>query len=188
MTYPEIEYGKIYRVKTRIAYYADGRVGSFRVFFRRVVRYVTRWRKDEDSYLISEGCNVIDTNFIKLPVMDLDVKDGGEGLEPLFTDIEEMKDWELFVHRDYGVLLIRPKNVNDPTIYPLCSFLEHVPYYINFQYYFGIHIYGFGILKPDDKEGKVHFESSASFVGDTIRCSVLVDRDCRVVTTMNWLI
>lgn len=187
-TYPEIKYGKIYKVRTRIAYYVKGYIGSFRVFSRKVVRYVTRWRDNEDSYLISEGCNVIDTNFIKLPVLDLKViRDEGEGIEPLFTDIEEMKDWELFVHRNFGVLLIRPKDVNNPNICPLLSFVEQVPYCTNFQYYFGVHIpiHGFGVLRLDGNEGKVHFDSNISEFNDTIRCSVLVDKDCNIWTTLN---
>ena len=183
MTYPEIEYGKIYRVKTRIAYDVKLYEGCFRMYSRRVVRYVTRWISNEDSYLISEGCNVIDTYFHNLPVMDLDVREGGEGLEPLFTDIEEMKDLGLFVHWRDGKLRIMPRDSEFPSCYPLFSMLERAPYDINFQYYFGIPIYGFGLVKPNDKERKVHFESSTYSTSDTLRCSVMVDRDCNICTT-----
>ena len=141
MTYPEIKYGKIYRVRTRVAYDADEYKKCFRVYSRRITRYVMRWRKNEDSYLISEGCNVIDTHFYKLPVMDLDVREGGEGLEPLFTDIEEMTDLDLFVHWRDGKLRIMPRDSEFPSCYPLFPILERAPYDINFQYYFGIHIY-----------------------------------------------
>ena len=188
MTYPEIEYGKIYRVKTRIAYSANGRVGDFWVFSRKVVRYITRWRRNEDSYLISESHNVIGTYFHTLPIMDLDVRDGGEGLEPLFTDIEEMMDLDLFVHWQDGKLRIMPRDSEFPSCYPLFSMLERAPYDINFQYYFGIHIYGFGLVKPNDKERKVHFESSTYFNSDTFRCSILVDRDCNILATSYWMI
>ena len=184
MTYPEIEYGKIYRVKTRIAYDVKLYEGCFRTYFRRVVRYVARWRKDEDSYLISESHNVMNTYFHTMPVLDLHVVDSGGGLEPLFTDIEEMTDLDLFVRWYDGRLRIERRDFTSPSCCPLFSILEQSPEYIILCRSI-FHIYGFGELRADYKSDKVHFESSTYSTSDTLRCSVMVDRDCNICTTMD---
>lgn len=183
MTYPEIKYGKIYRVKTKFAYDTDEYKHCFRMYSRRVTRYVMRWRKNVDSYFISPYMNVMDTYLSPLSILDLDLHDVGEGVEPLFTDIEEMKDLDLFLQcsSSSGALCIRNKDFNDPNFCPFSSALERAPYYVDFEYYTNTWIYGFGVLMADLKERKVHFESHPRVVDDVIRCSVRVDKDCHIL-------
>lgn len=181
MTYPEIEYGKIYRVRTKLAYDTNEYKHCFRMYSRRITRYVMRWRKDEDSYLISTNRNVLDTYLDNMCILDLDLQDVGEGVEPLFTDIYEMMGWDLFMHCDDGVLCIRRESFKDPDFCPFSSALERAPYYVDFEYYTDTWIYGFGVLMADLKERKVHFESNPRVMDSVLRCSVRVDKDCHIL-------
>lgn len=91
--YPEIEHGKVYKVKTLCAYDKKGKM--WKSYDRRTVRYVTRWRKDEDIFLMSPT-TIPDIGFDPFCLLGVQKPWGRpKGKSPLFTDIEETKDLEL---------------------------------------------------------------------------------------------
>lgn len=169
--YPEIEYGKVYKVKTLFAYNKNNK--RWNSYVKRTVRYATRWRKDEDIFLISTT-TIPSIGFA--PFCLLEVRKSStrsKGTRPLFTDIEERKDLELSTVDDMGDRLVCFGEKNSCYLHPFD--LEGVadPYYNPLMTY-GMRVIGVGYYYRYNCNGesKVHFEQSFMNVNDVY---ILVD-------------
>lgn len=171
--YPEIEYGKVYKVKTLYAYNKKDK--KWNSYVKRTVRYVTRWRRDEDIFLMS---TTTIPNSAFAPFCLLEIRKSStrsKGTSPLFTDIEERKDLELSTVDEMGDRLVCFGEKNSRYFHPfdLEGFTE--PYYNPFMTY-GMMVRGVGYYYRSDYNGesKVHFHQSCMNVNEV---RILVDDD-----------
>ena len=173
--YPEIEYGKVYKVKTLYAYNKKDK--KWNSYVKRTVRYVTRWRRDEDIFLISTT-TIPDSAFAPFCLLEIRKSSTYKGTSPLFTDIEERKDLELSTVDDLGDRLVCFGEKNSRYFHPFD--LEGItdPYYNPFMTY-GMMVRGVGYYYRSDynRESKVHFNQSHMNVDETY---ILVDDDIRI--------
>ena len=158
--YPEIEYGKVYKVKTLYAYKKNEK--RWNCYVKRTVRYVTRWRRDEDIFLISTT-TIPDSAFAPFCLLEVRKSSTCKGTSPLFTDIEERTDLELSTVDDLGDRLVCFGEKNSRYFHPFD--LEGItdPYYNPFMTY-GMMVRGVGYYYRSDynRESKVHFRQSLS--------------------------
>lgn len=170
--YPEIEYGKVYKVKTLFAY--NKKEKRWNSYMKRTVRYVTRWRKDEDVFLMSPT-TIPDIGFDPLCLLEIRKSSNRKGTNPLFTDIEERKDLELSTVDDNWDRWVCFGKKNSCCFHPFN--LEGVadPYYTPFAGY-SMSVRGVGYYYRSDYNGesKVHFCQSSMDVDETY---ILVDDD-----------
>lgn len=170
MTYPEIEYGKIYKVKTLFAY--NTKEKRWNSYVKRTVRYVTRWRKDEDIFLISPT-TIPSSEFAPFCLLEIRKSSTHKGTSPLFTNIEERKDLELSTVDNNGDRWVCFGRKNSRYFHPFD--LEGVtdPYYNPFMAY-GMTVMGIGYYYRSDYNGesKVHFDQLRINVNEIL---VLVD-------------
>ena len=159
--YPEIEYGKVYKVKTLYAYNKKDK--KWNSYVKRTVRYVTRWRRDEDIFLMSTT-TIPSSGFTPFCLLEIRKSSTrSKGTSSLFTDIEERKDLELSTVDDLGDRLVCFGEKNSRYFHPFD--LEGVtdPYYNPFMEY-GMMVRGVGYYYRSDynRESKVHFRQSLS--------------------------
>lgn len=170
--YPEIEYGKVYKVKTLYAYNKNKK--RWNSYVKRTVRYVTRWRRDEDIFLMSTT-TIPDSAFAPFCLLEIRKSSTYKGTSPLFTDIEERKDLELSTVDDLGDRLVCFGEKNSRYFHPFD--LEGVtdPYYNPFMVY-GMRVMGVGYYHRSNYNGesKVHFSQSCMNVNEV---RILVDDD-----------
>lgn len=170
--YPQIEYGKVYKVKTLYAYNKKDK--KWNSYVKRTVRYITRWRRDEDIFLMSPT-TIPDIGFTPLCLLEIRKSSTYKGTSPLFTDIEEMKDLELSTVDDLGDRLVCFGEKNSRYFHPFDLEGATDPYYNPFMTY-GMRVMGVGYYYRSDYNGesKVHFCQSSMDVDETY---ILVDDD-----------
>ena len=171
--YPEIEYGKVYKVKTLYAYNKKDK--KWNSYVKRTVRYVTRWRRDEDIFLMSTT-TIPSSGFTPLCLLEIRKSlTRSKGTSPLFTDIEERKDLELSTVDEMGDRWVCFGEKNSHYFHPFD--LEGVtdPYYNPFMTY-GMMVRGVGYYHRSNYNGesKVHFDQSRKNV---TKVYLLVDDD-----------
>ena len=160
--YPEIEYGKVYKVKTLYAYNKKDK--KWNSYVKRTVRYVTRWRRDEDIFLISTT-TIPSSGFAPFCLLEIRKSSTHKGTSPLFTDIEERKDLELSTVDEMGDRLVCFGEKNSRYFHPFD--LEGVtdPYYNPFMVW-GMMVRGVGYYHRSNYNGesKVQFSQSCKNV------------------------
>ena len=129
-------------------------------YVKRTVRYVTRWRRDKDIFLMSPT-TIPSSAFTPFCLLEILKSSIYKGTSPLFTDIEERKDLELSTVDDLGDRLVCFGEKNSCYFHPFD--LEGVtdPYYNPFMVY-GMRVMGVGYYYRSDYNGesKVHFSQS----------------------------
>ena len=170
--YPEIEYGKVYKVKTLYAYNKKDK--KWNSYVKRTVRYVTRWRRDEDIFLISTTA-IPNSAFAPFCLLEVRKSSTHKGTSPLFADIEERKDLELSTVDDLGDRLVCFGEKNSRYFHPFNLEGVAYPYYNPFVEY-SMLVMGVGYYYRSDYNGesKVHFTQSRMNVNNTY---ILVDDD-----------
>lgn len=170
--YPEIEYGKVYKVKTLYAYNKKDK--KWNSYVKRTVRYVTRWRRDEDIFLMSTT-TIPSSGFIPFCLLEIRKSSTYKGTSPLFTDIEERKDLELSTVDNDGDRWVCFGEKNSRYFHPFDLEGVAYPYYNPFAEY-SMMVMGIGYYYRSDYNGesKVHFCQSCMNVDETY---ILVDDD-----------
>ena len=159
--YPEIEYGKVYKVKTLYAYNKKDK--KWNSYVKRTVRYVTRWRRDEDIFLMSPT-TIPSSAFIPFCLLEVRKSSTYKGTSPLFTDMDDLGD-RLVCFGEKNSCYFHPFDLEGVTD----------PYYNPFMVY-GMRVMGVGYYYRSDYNGesKVHFSQSCMNVNEV---HLLVDDD-----------